>query len=113
VAGKRGRDHTGELGSLLEVKWGGGAHHRGGLTVALLGWSCPPVRGQRGGRGRSRKGCRGAPERGGARGGSGRAEQWLEEAGAGGVFVVDGAGNVGSLRAVPHGSATRLEDGHT
>jgi hypothetical protein len=97
----------------VAAKRGGGAHHRGGPTVALLGWSCPPVRAQRGGWGWSWKGCKGAPGRGGAQGGSDRAEQWLEEAGATGVFVADGAGNIDSLRAVLRGSTMRLEDGHT
>jgi hypothetical protein len=95
--GKWDREHAGGLGSFLEAKWGGGAHHRGGPTVALLGWSCLPVRGRRGGQGRSWKGRRGALGWGGARGGDGRVERWPEEAGAGGIFMADGAGDVGSL----------------
>jgi hypothetical protein len=42
------------------------------------------MRGQRGCRGWSWKGCRGAPRRGGAQGGDGRAEWWTEEVELGG-----------------------------
>jgi hypothetical protein len=50
------------------------------FVVARIKWGGAVVRGRRGCRGWSWKGRRGAPARGGARGGDGWAGWWLEEA---------------------------------
>jgi hypothetical protein len=52
--------------------------------VARTEWGGAVVRGRRGCQGQSWKGRRGAPTRGGAQGGAGQVDGWLEEVALGG-----------------------------